>query len=396
MNANSETRLGSWALGALWFGAAVSLAEIWSGGLLSPLGPVWGQVANLAGHFVGGLVFLAAAWISAKERQNAMAVLARPFGIAGPKVFASLNIIQLVGWTAVMLITGALALETVAKSLGLPDFQLAGKLVLGVLLLGWVLAGWRGVKTVNLVAVVLLLILTIVITALLLAKPDLSVPPKGDPMTFPLGMELVLSLPVSWLPLIGDYTSRAKGQKGGTLSATLGYAGGSLWMFSTGLMGTLKTGQADPTQLMITAGLGAVGVVVILLSTVTTAFLDVYSAGISATALNKRIKDKPAALVFTVLGTLVALVFPMDQYVNFLYVLGAVFCPLYAVVMTDFFLFKKPTEHRSVRVWAFVAWAVGTGLYDVFMNLGSPIGMTIPTALISALIYFIARKGVER
>jgi putative hydroxymethylpyrimidine transporter CytX len=396
MNAKTETKLGSWSLAALWFGAAVSLAEIWSGGLLSPLGPVWGQVANLSGHLLGGLIFLGAAWISARERKNAMAVLARPFGAPGPKVFAVLNITQLVGWTAVMLITGALALDTVAKSFGYADFLVPGKLILGVLLLGWVIAGWKGVKTLNVVAVVLLLGLTIVISWLLLVKPDLAVPPKADPMTFPLGMELVLSLPVSWLPLIGDYTSRAKGQRSGTWASTLGYAAGSVWMFSTGLLGTLKTGQSDPTQLMVAAGLGIAGVVVILLSTVTTAFLDVYSAGISATALGKRIKDKPAALVFTVLGTLLALIFPMDQYVNFLYVLGAVFCPLYAVVLTDYFFFKQPTDRKTVRVWAFVAWAAGTGLYYVFMNLNSPIGMTIPTALLSALIYFVARKRLEK
>jgi len=395
MSESTASPLGSWTLAALWAGAAISLAEIWSGGLLSPLGTVGGQAANLVGHLLGGLIFLGAAWISAKERRNSMAVLARPFGTPGPKVFAVFNILQLVGWTAVMIITGAIALNTVTVTFGLAHFEQAGKIILGILLLGWVFAGWKGVKTLNLAAVLLLLILTVVVTFLLLSKPDLAVPANASPPSFPLGMELVLSLPVSWLPLIGDYTSRSKKAKAGTWASTLGYAGGSLWMFSTGLLGTLKTGNSDPTQLMVTAGLGIAGVVVILLSTVTTAFLDVYSAGISATALHSRWKEKPAALLLAALGVIAALVFPMDQYVNFLYWIGAVFCPLYAVVMTDYFIFRKPPTQGAVKIWAFIAWAAGTGLYCTFLVVQSPVGMTIPAALASAVLYALARKIIE-
>jgi len=381
----TTSQLSGFTLAALWFGAAVSLAEIWSGGLLSPLGPQWGQLANVAGHLIGGAIFLGAAWISARERKNAMQVLARPFGVIGPCFFGILNIIQLVGWTAVMLITGALAFG---------ENHLWGKLLLGVLLFIWVVAGWKGVKTLNLIAVILLLILTVGITFLLFGKTNVPQAPSV-PLSFPLGMELVLAMPLSWLPLIGDYTSRAKGAKSGSWAATLGYAAGSFWMFSTGLIGVLKTGQSDPTQLMVAAGLGFVGIVVILLSTVTTAFLDAYSAGVSATALHPRIQARPAALIFTVMGIFLALVFPMDQYVNFLYVIGAIFCPLYAVVLSDYFLFPKASEQGMIRVVAFLAWAAGTALYYWLLNLNFSLGMALPSALASALIYFLVRKGVE-
>lgn len=379
---------------ALWFGASVSLAEIWSGGLLAPLGLVGGQTANLVGHLIGGLGFLGAAWLSARDRRGAMAVLDRPFGARGPRLFAVLNIIQLVGWTAVMVVTAAESLQTVAQAADWGEVSLAGKLAVGLLLALWVAAGWSGVKTLNLAAVVLLLGLTLLITVLLVVHPATEPGASGPPLPLPLGIDWVLALPISWLPLVGDYTSRSQNPKTGAWAATLGYAAGSLWMFSTGLLGASSTGQSDPTALLVSAGFGAAGLAVILLSTVTTAFLDVQSAGVSATVLVPRWKTKPAALVFTVLGVGAALVFPMDQYVTFLTALGAVFGPLYAVVLTEAFVVRRGEPSRVVRAAAFGAWAVGTVLALVLSSLNCPWGSTLPSALAAAVLYFILRQGV--
>ena len=59
------------------------------------------------------------------------------------------------------------------------------------------------------------------------------------------------------------------------------------------------------------------GLLIIVFSTVTTTFLDAYSAGVSSVSISSKIKEKWAAIVVTVIGTVAAIVYPMDNITNF-------------------------------------------------------------------------------
>src|SRR4030067_1293163 len=52
-----ERNLRGWDFFLLWAGAAVSLAEIWAGGLIAPLGLGLGLWAILLGHLIGNTPF---------------------------------------------------------------------------------------------------------------------------------------------------------------------------------------------------------------------------------------------------------------------------------------------------------------------------------------------------
>ena len=52
------------------------------------------------------------------------------------------------------------------------------------------------------------------------------------------------------------------------------------------------TGGSDIAQIMLQAGLGVAALVILVLSTVTTTFLDAWSAGISAESLSKKFSGK--------------------------------------------------------------------------------------------------------
>jgi len=52
----------------LWFGAAVSIAEILTGGLLAPLGFQTGVTAIVLGHIVGTIILIAGGIIGTEER----------------------------------------------------------------------------------------------------------------------------------------------------------------------------------------------------------------------------------------------------------------------------------------------------------------------------------------
>ena len=112
----SEKRTSVFSNGLIWFGAGVSLAEILTGTYFAPLGFGRAMAAILLGHLIGGLMMFASGMIGAKERKSAMETVKMSFGEKGSLLFAVLNVLQLVGWTAIMIYDGALAADGLLHS----------------------------------------------------------------------------------------------------------------------------------------------------------------------------------------------------------------------------------------------------------------------------------------
>ena len=163
-------------------------------------------------------------------------------------------------------------------------------------------------------------------------------------------------------------------------------------MYIIGLATGLAYGADDPTQVMLAAGMGVIALGIVIMSTVTTTFLDVYS---SASSLANIIKgdERRLSLVMGAVGVVIALIFPMDQYQNFLYAIGSVFAPLFAVLVTDYFIFKTDMRDKNISVEAMAAWMIGVVFYYVILGLKIPIGVSIPDALITGLVYAFLRKA---
>lgn len=104
-------------------------------------------------------------------------------------------------------------------------------------------------------------------------------------MSFGAAVELAVAMPLSWAPLISDYTREAEKPFQATLASTLTYGVVSCWMYVIGMGAAIYTGEYDIAQIMVKAGLGIAALVILVLSTVTTTFLDAWSAGISAESL---------------------------------------------------------------------------------------------------------------
>ena len=94
----------------IWFGAGVSLAEILTGTAFAPLGMGKGLLAILIGHVIGCGMMLLAGLIGGRTGRSAMETVKMSFGQKGGLLFALLNVLQLVGWTAIMIYDGALAI----------------------------------------------------------------------------------------------------------------------------------------------------------------------------------------------------------------------------------------------------------------------------------------------
>lgn len=367
----TEKRTGIFDNALIWFGAGVSLAEILSGTYLAPLGFGKGLASILIGHIIGCFLLFLAGVMGGKRRMSAMETVQLSFGQKGAFLFAALNVMQLVGWTAIMIYDGALAANG-ALSCG----HWIWALVIGGLIILWILIGIQSLGKINVVAMSALFILTIILSVVIFRKGDLSAPAAGG-LSFGAAIELNVAMPLSWLPLISDYTREAeKPVKASAWSAVV-YGLVSCWMYIIGMGAALFTGSGDIAEIMLKAGLGIAGLVIIVLSTVTTTFLDAYSAGISSELFSKKINGRVVAIAAAAVGTVAAIMFPMDDITGFLYLIGSVFAPMIAVMIADFFILKKSYEESIFCIRNIVIWFIGFLLYRKLMTVDLPLGSTV-------------------
>lgn len=376
--------------GLIWFGAAVSLAEILTGTYFAPLGFSRGLLAILVGHVIGCLMLFCAGVIGGSVRKSAMETAKMSFGSKGGLLFSVLNIVQLVGWTAIMIYDGALAADGVIA---------AGKwiwcLLIGGLIIVWIVIGIENLGKINTVAMAALLILTVILSFTIFGK-DTMASAGGDMMSFGAAVELSVAMPLSWLPLISDYTREAKEPVKATAVSAIVYGIVSCWMYVIGMGAAIFTGESDIAQIMVKAGLGIAGLLIIVFSTVTTTFLDAYSAGISCESLSEKLSGKWMAVAVTVIGIVGACLFPMDDITDFLYFIGSVFAPMIAIQIADFFLLKQDHQEQSADVLNLVVWFVGFVLYRQLMKVDIPVGNTLPDMVVTIVLCVAANKLFRR
>ena len=309
--------------GLIWFGAGLSIAEILTGTYFAPLGFGKGVLAIVIGHIIGCALLFLAGLIGSKARRSAMETVKMSFGQKGSLLFSLLNILQLVGWTAIMIYDGALAADGIFA---------AGRwvwcVVIGALIALWILIGIKNLGRINTVAMAALFVLTLVLSVVVFRGGGAAL--SGDSMSFGAAVELSVAMPLSWLPLISDYTQSAQKPVKATAVSAAVYGLVSCWMYLIGMGAAIFTGESDIAQILLKAGLGVVGLLIIVFSTVTTTFLDAYSAGVSSESVFSRINGKWVALGATVLGTVGAIVYPMDNITDFLYLIGSVFNSIFS------------------------------------------------------------------
>ena len=382
----TEKRTSVFENGLIWFGAGVSIAEILTGTYLADLGFGKGLLAIIVGHIIGCTMLFLSGLIGGKVRRSAIETAKMSFGSKGGLLFSALNVIQLVGWTAIMIYDGALAADGI---LGVGNWVWC--LLIGGLIIVWILIGLETLGKVNTVAMAALFILTILLSFVIFGHGGVAVT-GGEGMTFGAAVELSVAMPLSWLPLISDYTREAEKPVQATAVSAVVYGLVSCWMYVIGMGAAIFTGESDIAQIMVKAGLGIAGLLIIVFSTVTTTFLDAYSAGISSESLGEKIHGKWVAVVVTVIGIAGAILFPMDDITDFLYFIGSVFAPMIAIQIADFFILKKAESKRAFEWKTLVVWLLGFILYRCLMNVDMVVGNTLPDMVVTIVLYVVAEK----
>lgn len=372
--------------GLIWFGAGVSIAEILTGTYFAPLGLKKGIIAIIIGHIIGCIMLFLAGIIGGRTRRSSMETVKMSFGQKGSILFSILNVIQLAGWTAIMIYDGAIASKGI-----IPTGEWVWCVVIGLLIIVWIWIGINNLGKLNTVAMTALFILTIWLCKCIFFGDSNPTVSQGS-LSFGAAVELAVAMPLSWLPLISDYTREAEKPFHATLASVIVYGLVSSWMYIIGLGAVIFTGKSDIAQIMVKAGPGIIGLLIIVFSTVTTTFMDAFSAGVSLEAISNKFNSKLTGIIITIIGTIAAILYPMDDITSFLYLIGSVFAPMIAIQIADYFILKRNSIETKFNIKNLIIWLIGFIIYRQLMKLDIIIGNTLPDMAITMLICVLVSK----
>ncbi|MBN3755328.1 putative hydroxymethylpyrimidine transporter CytX [Paraburkholderia sp. Tr-20389] len=393
---------------ALWFSLGIGLLVAQAGALLVPgLSLPHALLAILIGSVIGVVLLALAGVIGTDTGLAAMSSLRPTLGVRGASIPAVLNMVQLVGWGSFEVIVMRDSADALSKQAFGFSAPLVWTLIFGVLATLLAISGplsfvRRFLRTWG---IWLLLAGAAWLTYSLLVQHDLGAlmrrPGNGE-MSFGGAIDLVVAMPLSWLPLIADYTRFGR-KAGETFRGTiLGYGIANIWFYSLGAVYGLAAGGGDAllTTALAQAG-GGLALLLVLIDEIDNAFADVHSAAVSTGTFWTRASVPLLSAAFGALCTLIALAVPMAKYQNFLLLIGSVFAPLFGVVLVDHFIVRKrrievdalaDTQGRygysgGWHMSAFIAWAIGIAAYQAINQWLPNLGATLPALVIGAVCY---------
>jgi len=376
----------------LWNDLSLGLLVLVTGGFLAPLGLARAAAAIVVGTLIGCLPLAAAALAGAREAVPSMVLFRPVLGRIGSVIPSVLNVAQLLGWTAVEF----WAMGRLANALSID--------LLGIDAFAWwlalVAAGCTALAIGGPVLVVerflerfgtwIVLASGVALTVQLLSSgrsTELGAGPGTATLPFWLAVDLVIVMPVSWLPLVADSTRFARRDEGVFGATFAGYAVGNVWFYLLGVALVLQGARADiagiGTSILGLAG-GTILVLGLLVGEAPNAFANVYSAAVSTLNVAPRASAAWLSAAVGLIAFLVALTFTMERYEVFLFLIGSVFVPLAAILLADYFVLARG-RYGSDRVFgaatagirwrALVPWVAGFVLYHWSVPTG-PAGWT--------------------
>jgi putative hydroxymethylpyrimidine transporter CytX len=419
--------LGGIDLGLLWGNLGVSLLVIVAGAILVPaLSLPAALAAVLVGCLIGTLMLAVAAAIGAQARVPAMVLMPAPLGARGSYLPTTVNVVQCLGWTVFELLVIATAAAALSEELLGFEARWAWTLVFGAAALAMGLLGPIGVvrTVIRRVAVWIVPLALAYLGWWALTGGGLEDawdrPGEGGLSTWQ-GIDIVVGVTVSWIPLAADYTRFARSQRGAFWGTGVGYFVPDALLLGLGAVVLLTRDIADPSALpaAVAAG-GLVALLALLALTVAEtddAFANAYSGAVSLQNLFPRVPQRLLIVATTTLGTIGALVLELTTFQSFLLLLGSCFVPLFAVLLADWLAAGRRYERDdvfaapSVRAGAIVAWLAGFAAYqwlsqtgpawwvDQIERLDPPalgIGATLPSFVVSFVLALVLAAAGRR
>lgn len=405
---NNERVFSGPQMASLWFSLGVGLLVMQIGAYLVPaVGTRDAAIAIVLGSLIGAGLLAWTAKLGCDTGLTSAGLMHATYGSAFAKLPVILNIVQLVGWTTFELVVMRDGTAAISKqSLGL-DLSGFGGIVITTAIWGAVLCALITASMLTTVrklisrfalplVIASLLWLTWQFGSLIVAKgfdAFWSNPGKGGMGLFS-AMDLVIAMPVSWLPLIADYARHGKSGKSAMRGTWLGYALANIWCYALGVMiVTAATPGSDLVTALLLAQGGLIALGFILFDEIDNAYGDVYSGAVSTHSLLPNWTIRQWGLLMAVGCTLLALVLPMHSLEPFLLMLSSVFVPLYGVILGRLSLGGAPAnpQGKAVDLTAAAIWTAGIAAYHLIAKWAPQLGSALPTLAITFSLAWMTR-----
>ncbi|WP_404302954.1 purine-cytosine permease family protein [Alicycliphilus denitrificans] len=392
---------------SLWFSLGVGLLVMQVGAYLVPaLGTQQALLAIVAGSIIGaGLL----GWVAKLGCDSGLASAGLMHAVYGRR-FAGLpivlNIVQLVGWGTFELVVMRDATVAIGRQSG--AFAAGWWPVAATLLWGGVVALLISGSMVRLVRrIIARVALPLVVLSLLwLSWQFLSMAQaqgleqiwqrrgEGGMGVMP-ALDLVIAMPISWLPLVADYARHGVSGAGALRGSWIGYALANIWCYCLGVLVALTLPSQDLVTALLLAQGGLLALSLILIDEVDNAYGDAYSGAVSAHSLRPGWSVRRWGLVLATLCTGLALVLPMHSLEPFLLLLSSVFVPLFGVILGRLaFGLATPQrllDARAVHGLPVALWLGGIACYHLLPRWLPGLGAALPTLALCLVLAWLTR-----
>jgi putative hydroxymethylpyrimidine transporter CytX len=362
------------------------------------------MLAIVIGSVLGSALLAWTAKVGCDSGLSSAGLMHGVYGRAFAKLPILLNIVQLVGWTTFELVimrdgTNAIGKQALSTDLSPWFTTLLWGGVLTALMLGSMLTLVR--KFVSRVG------LPLVIASLLWLSwhffgvlqsqgvdAFLERPGEGG-MSLLSAIDLVIAMPVSWLPLVADYARHGKNGRSTFAGTWVGYAIANMWCYALGvLVVSVNEPGTDLVAAMLLAQGGLLALGLILLDELDNAYGDVYSSAVSANSVQEKISVRQWGVGIAIACTGLAMVLPMHSLEPFLLMLSSVFVPLYGVILGRLgFSAGQPTKQtKQIDMGAAGIWLLGVGVYHAATTWAPELGAAVPSLMVTFALAWLTRQ----
>ncbi len=397
---------------SLWFSLGVGLLVMQVGAYLVPaVGSRDAALAIVLGSLTGAGLLAWTARLGCASGLSSAGLMHTTFGSSFAKLPVLLNMAQLIGWTTFELVImrdGTAAIGKQSFGLGLEG---TSGMVLTTLLWGGVLMLLLAGSMTKLVRKLISRIgLPLVVASLLwltwqfggkLQAQGLAAfwARTGDgSMGMLSAMDLVIAMPISWLPLVADYARHGKSARSAMSGTWIGYAIANIWCYALGVMVvSVAAPGTDLVMALLLAQGGLLALSLILVDEIDNAYGDVYSSAVSGHSILSRWTIRQWGVGLAGVCTVLALLLPMHSLEPFLLMLSSIFVPLYGVILGRLGIgqadFARPA--RQVNWTAAALWLAGIAVYHLLAQFAPQWGATLPTLALTFTLALATRNAAR-
>ena len=392
---------------SLWFSLGVGLLVMQVGAYLMPaLGTKEALLAIVGGSLIGAGMLGWVAKIGCDSGLASAGLMHAVYGRSFARLPIILNIVQLLGWGTFELVIMRDATVAIGRQSG---SMLAGYWpVLATLLWGAVITLLISGSMVQLVRQIIsrVALPLVVLSLMWLTWKFLGMAQaqglealwqrrgEGGMGVLP-ALDLVIAMPISWLPLVADYARHGQSGSAALRGTWAGYALANIWCYALGVLVALVLPSEDLVTALLLAQGGLIALSLILIDEVDNAYGDAYSGAVSTHSLLPRWSVRQWGLLIAVLSTGLALVLPMHSLEPFLLLLSSVFVPLFGVILgclagrSD--VAAQVASARAAHAAPIAIWLAGIACYHLLAQFAPALGSALPTLALSFVLAWVTR-----